>query len=169
MRVSLRLVQGVLAMASTSFDFLDRGMAFITILVNLLVAGVFIARAMRHPRLEKALGLVMIILALPVAATALANLLAARPWWLVLLPLPLVAFCIVELSVDYLRPSNFRQTRRIVPYLLLFYVAMIALLGYVFAVGRTLGTPIVFTALATYFISLLATWYSYKKVGHGGR
>ena len=45
--------------------------------------------------------------------------------------------------------------------------AVIGLLGYVFAVGRSIGAVWVVAALGTYLISLLATWMSYKKVGHG--
>lgn len=154
-------------MTSPSIVLLDQVMGIITILTNLLVTGIFLARAHNRRKLEKGFGLVMIALAAPVGAILLVNLSNGRPWWLIVLPAVFVIFNLVELALDYLLKVKFRQTRWVAAYLVLFYAAVIGMLGYVFAVGRQIGAAWVIGALGTYLISLLATWTSYKKVGHG--
>ena len=105
----------------------------------------------------------LIALAVPVVLCAVANAMAGRGMWYVLLPSLLVLFLLVELVFDYILQANFRQTRWLGPYLLLYYVALMGMIGYAFLVSTTFG----FVTLATYFLNLLATWYSYSKVGHG--
>lgn len=130
---------------------------------NLLVVAVFLARAWRRPDVSHAAGVPLMLLALPMAAAAVVNAVAGRPWWLVWLPAPFVAHCAMELWLDYLRPSDFRRTWLLVPYLAVFYAGTIGLVGYGFAVSRLAG----FITLATYFLGLAATGYSYRRVGHG--
>ena len=38
-----------------------------------------------------------------------------------------------------------------------------AMVGYSFLIKKSFG----YVTLCTYFLGLLATWYSYAKVGHG--
>ncbi|HUY99109.1 MAG TPA: hypothetical protein VMU89_02070 [Thermomicrobiaceae bacterium] len=131
--------------------------------VNLLLAGMFLARAARAAGLERVLGLSTVALSLPLTVATLLNLAGGRPWWSVLLPLLLVAYLSVELVLDYILRLDFRHTRLLWPYLLLFYLAVNAMTGYAFLVGRTFG----FVTLGSYFLCLAATWYSYAHVGHG--
>jgi hypothetical protein len=49
------------------------------------------------------------------------------------------------------------------PYLILFYAALGAMIGYAFLTKKIFG----YLTLVTYFISLLSTWYSYSRVGNG--
>ena len=58
---------------------------------------------------------------------------------------------------------DFRHTRLLGPYLGLYYLALMGMVGYSFSIGKPYGavTP------ATYLLQLLATWYSYARVGHG--
>jgi hypothetical protein len=49
------------------------------------------------------------------------------------------------------------------PYLLLFYLALMAMIGYSFLLGKTYG----YITLATYFLHMAATAYSYGRVKHG--
>ena len=71
----------------------------------------------------------------------------------------------VELLLDYVLEIDFRRThtRLLGPYLALFYLGQMGLIGYAFVVQPVYG----FVTLATYFLNLLATWYSYSRVGHG--
>lgn len=130
---------------------------------NLLLIGVFLARACGAKHLERRFGLAAVALALPFAAIAIANALAQRSWWTVALPLAVAAYLVVELVLDYVLALDFRHTRALGPYLLLFYAAQWAAIGYGFAVSRAAG----FITLATYFLCLAATGYSYVRVGHG--
>jgi len=57
----------------------------------------------------------------------------------------------------------FRSSRLLGPYLLLYYLSPMGMIGYAFLVSEAYG----FITLATYFLNLLATWYSYCEVGHG--
>ncbi len=56
------------------------------------------------------------------------------------------------------------QTAWLGPYLLSYYLALFAMIGYAFLAGKPYG----FVTLITYFINLAATFYSYALVGHGG-
>jgi hypothetical protein len=74
-----------------------------------------------------------------------------------------VGFLILELILDYVLRLDFRHTRLLWPYLLVYYVALNAMIGYTFLVSEAFG----FVTLATYLLGLLATWYSYSRVRHG--
>jgi hypothetical protein len=132
-------------------------------LVSLLIAGLFLCRPRGLDRLERALGLASVSLALPAAAGAVLNALGGRPWWTVALPLLLVVYLVVELFLDYVWHIPFRQTALLGPYLLLYYLALMGMIGYNFAVSKAFGI----VTLATYCVNLLASWYSYSRVGHG--
>ena len=82
---------------------------------------------------------------------------------MVVLPVLMVAFILLELMLDYILKVNFRQTRMLGPYLLLYYIAQMGLIGYAFLVNKAAGV----ITLVTYFLSLGATGYSYYRVGHG--
>jgi hypothetical protein len=141
----------------------DGGMAVSANVFNLLAVAVFLCRASGLRRAEWTLGIAIVALALPLVLGVSANLIAKREWWTVVLPTILIIYCVVELLFDYLLTLDFRQTALLWPYLALFYLGAMAMIGYSFLVSRAYG----FTTLITYFLGLLAAWYSYSRVGHG--
>lgn len=132
-------------------------------LVNLLMIAIFLSRAQGWKGVERALGIVVIALAAPAALAVGLNLLGGREWWTIVLPALLVVFLALELVLDYILKLDFRRTRLLGPYLLLYYLALMGMIGYSFSIGKPYG----FVTLVTYFLQLAATWYSYTKVGHG--
>ena len=72
-------------------------------------------------------------------------------------------FLIIEVVLDYVLKSDFRNTSLIGPYLLLYYISILGMIGYSFLVEKKYG----FITLVTYFLSQFAALYSYMKVGHG--
>lgn len=127
--------------------------------VNLLVAGVFLARARGLTGVEWWLGIALVAVAVPATAGVLKNLLERRPWWSILLPLPLILFCIVELAFDYVLKLEFRNTALLWPYLVIFYLGSLGMIGYSFAAAGRLG----FVTLATYFVGLFAMWFAHTR------
>ena len=142
---------------------IDIGIFTIANVVNLLLVGIFLSRPKGLKKLEHVFGLITVSMILPLGAAIILNMLGKRQWWTMVLPLILILFLKVELLVDYVMKWNFRKTRWLWPYLLLYYLALMAMIGYSFLIGKTYG----FVTLGTYFLSLFATWYSYAKVGHG--
>jgi hypothetical protein len=86
-----------------------------------------------------------------------------REWWTIVLPSLLIAFLILEIILDYILQIDFRTTRLLGPYLLLYYLALFGMIGYSFQIGKKFG----FVTLMTYFINQIVTFYSYFQVGHG--
>jgi len=132
-------------------------------LVNLLMVGIFLSRPKGLKRVESVLGIVQITFILPLGAAIVINASQGREWWFMVLPSLLVAFLVVELLLDYVLKLAFRTTRLLGPYLLLYYLALMGMIGYTFLIGEIYG----FITLVTYFMNLFATWYSYSQVGHG--
>jgi len=128
-------------------------------LVNLLIVGVFLARSRGLSRMEWVLGLIVVAMIFPVGAAVIINAAKKREWWTFVLPLLLILYCLVELMLDYILKLDFRNTALRWPYITLFYLAMMGLIGYSFLIGRVFG----YITLSTYFLNLLATWY-----GHSG-
>jgi hypothetical protein len=119
-------------------------------LFNLLMSNIFATRPIGWKRFERTAGLVIIALAVPLGAAVIVNALAGRAWWLVVLPIPLILHCIVECLLDYVLKVDFRNTRLLGPYLGLFYLGQVGLIGYAFVVSPAYG----FVTLATYFLCL---------------
>ena len=134
-------------------------------LINLLIVGIFLSRPAGQIKLERTLGLINISLGIPLIVAVITNIVFKRVWWAIVLPVFMILFLIVELILDYIIKYNFRSTRLLWPYLLLFYFSQWMLIGYSFQVNNWLG----FFTLGTYFLSLGSAWYSYSKVGHGNR
>jgi len=149
--------------AFVDFRIIDIAIFVIANLVNLLLMGIFLSRPKGLKKVEYVLGLFTVSMILPVSVAVILNILGKRDWWTLVLPLVLILFLAVELLFDYILKLNFRKTRLLWPYLFLYYVALMAMIGYSFLIGRPYG----FVTLGTYFLSLFATWYSYSKVGHG--
>ena len=131
--------------------------------VNVLLVVIFLSRPAGRKDVERVAGLGTIALAIPLAVASAWNVTAGREWWTAVLPAILVAFLVVELLLDYIWKIDFRHTRLLGPYLLLYYVALMGMVGYALLVDPTFGG----ITLATYFVNLAATAYSYAKVGHG--
>lgn len=132
-------------------------------LVNILLIGILFSRAKKLDKIENILGIVLVALVVPIIAAVIINLLEDREWWTVVLPLFLILFCVVELIFDYILKLEFRNTALLYPYLIIFYFALMGMIGYSFLIGKPYG----FVTLSTYFINLLTIWYSYSRVGHG--
>jgi len=142
---------------------IDLAVFVIANLINLLIAAMFLARARRLSHVENFVGLVTVAMAIPLAAAVVMNLLSKRNWPFWILPLIMIAYCILEFILDYILKVDFRHSSLLVPYLISFYLGLFAMIGYTFLVGKRYG----FMTLVTYFISLAATFYSYARVGHG--
>ena len=130
---------------------------------NLAIAVIMLSRVKQWGRLEYVLGLLTSLGVIPVGWALFSNMHAGRSSWMVILPGVVMLFLVIEFLLDYVLKSDFRHTRWVGAYLLVFYLAQWAMIGYGFLADSTYG----FVTLITYFISLAATGYSYKKVGHG--
>ncbi len=150
-------------MAGLKEQVADTGVFVIANLANLLMIVLFLSRVVKARRVEFYVGLGLEALGLPLVAAVLWSLLQKREWWTVVLPSLLIAFLIVELILDYMLKLDFRHTAWLGPYLGLYYLALMGMIGYTFLVSKPYG----FITLATYFLNLLATWFSYARVGHG--
>jgi hypothetical protein len=150
-------------MVQFSFQAIDMVLFLVANLVNLLIIGIMLSRPFGLKRLERMLGLGAIACAVPAGLALWLNAASGREWWAIVLPALFVGYLILELILDYILRLDFRHTRLLWPYLLVYYVALNAMIGYTFLVDRVYGT----ITLATYLLGLLATWYSYSRVGHG--
>jgi hypothetical protein len=145
------------------YELVDLALFAAANLVNFLLGAMFLARARHRPAAARGLGTASMVAGLPILAVPILNALGGRELILILLPLPYAAHWILELILDYVLKRDFRSTWVLRPYLGVFYLAQIGLIGYSFAMGREYG----FSTLATYFFCLAATGFSYRRVGHG--
>jgi CubicO group peptidase (beta-lactamase class C family) len=146
-------------LALLPFETMDLVVVVAANLFNLLMTSIFFTRPKGWRRFERVVGLFMVALVLPLGAAVILNLLAKREWWFVVLPLPLILHFVVELLLDYILKLDFRKTRLLGPYLALFYLGQMGLIGYAFVVQTAYG----FVTLATYFLCLGATLYAHSK------
>jgi hypothetical protein len=144
-------------------NYIDLFVFIIANLTNLLLAVMFLFRARGRPKVGNVFGWVAVVLGIPLLAAAVINILGVRPWWAFVLPGLLVLYDAVEFVLDYILKFDFRHSRWLVPYLGLYYLALIGMIGYTFAVGKPYG----FVTLVTYFINLAATAWSYACIQHG--
>jgi hypothetical protein len=119
--------------------------------VNVLQAAGFLSRVYTGSRaINHLLGQVMIALAVP-AAVALFTFVRARAGWRQWLgPAVYLAFVALEVVVDYVRPVEFRSPMRysiLVPYLLLFFGAILLMGLPMFRLNRRLWLVTVATTL----------------------
>jgi hypothetical protein len=143
----------------SGYPIIDFALFLIANLVNLLVTGVFMARGSGYERTEYVLGLAVVVMALPTMTIVVSNIIHQREWWTIVLPLPLILYCLVELLLDYVLKLDFRNTGLIWFYIPIFYLGLWGMIGYAFLIGRIYG----FITLGTYFISLFATWYGHTR------
>jgi hypothetical protein len=143
--------------------FIDLSIFVIANLTNLLLAVMFLYRARGRSRIGSAFGWGAVVLGIPLLAGTIVNAAVGRPWWTFVLPGLLVVYDLVEFILDYLLKFNFRRSRWLGPYLGLYYLALMGMIGFTFAVDKPFG----FVTLITYFINLAATAWSYSRVQHG--
>jgi hypothetical protein len=148
---------------STNPQVIDLVVVICANIFNIMMVIIFLQRALSSTRSTIIYVLIEIALAITLSVAAIYNWTAGRSLWMILLPALMVVFLIVELLLDNVLKIEFRKTRLLGPYLLFYYAAQMGLIGYAFIVNRVFG----FITLITYFLSLAATGYSYKKVGHG--
>ncbi len=132
------------------------------VVANLLLAAMFVARVHR-PTLAHTFGLTGTAMAVPMGVASVLAWAAGGEGWDIALPLVFVLFAVVEIMVDEVLDFEVRASGWLWPYLLLFYVAQWAVIGAAFRASEPGG----FAVLASYFVCLVATAYSYRRVGHG--
>lgn len=143
-------------------SFVDLEMVALANVANLLMVGLFVARARGYPRVAKYyLGVPLLGVGIPVGWIDVVNGLQGRPWWTFTLPLFLLSFLALELVLDYARSTEFRRSRLVGPYLGLYYLGFMLMIGFSFLAAGSLG----FVTLGTYFAMLAATAY-YSASGH---
>jgi hypothetical protein len=131
-------------------------------LMNLIMVLVFLSRTELIPDTQVA-SWIWALFSLVLLAAAVLNLRAKREWWASALPALLALFLVVEIVLDYVLQFDFRSTRWLGPYLLLYYLSILGMVGYSFLAGKKYGV----ITLLTYFLSQIAALYSYFTVGHG--
>jgi hypothetical protein len=144
-------------------NIIDFSVFIIANLANLLLAFMFLFRGGGKPKVGRAFGWAAVVLGVPLLATVILNATAARPWWTFVLPGLLVLYDAVEFILDYLLKFDFRHSRWLGLYLGLYYLALMGMIGFSFAVSKPCG----FITLVTYFINLAATAWSFARVQHG--
>jgi len=127
---------------------IDRLMVGITNLLNLVLAGMLMARVHGPPRLASALGLMAILLVVPITGLVILNAAQGRVWWTVVLPSFVVIFLFLTAVLDYGLHSDFGETRALWPFVVFYYFSLMMLVGYGFLVDNTLG----FVTLGTYYL-----------------
>jgi len=142
---------------------IDLSVFVIANLTNLLLAVMFLFRARGRPKFGSAFGWGAVVLGIPLLTAAVLNALGGHPWWTSVLPGLLVLYDAVEFLLDYVLKFDFRHSHWLGPYLGLYYLALMGMIGYTFLIGKSFG----FVTLITYFINLAATAFSYARVQHG--
>jgi len=146
----------------TSYRPIDLVVVAVANIMNIVMVVVFLLRTMMVERLQ-VVCFIWAAFILVLVAVVVLNIRAKREWWAIVFPLFLAVFLIVEVALDYIVEYDFRSTVLLGPYLLLYYVSILGMIGYSFLTEKKCG----FITLATYFLSQIAAFYSYFKVGHG--
>lgn len=140
---------------------IDLGVVVSVNLFNLLLVALFWGRIANQPLVARIAGISTLVLGIPLAAFAIANLIQHRAWWTVALPLLLVLFLLIELIFDYILKIEFRQTWLVGPYLLFYYLGSMVMVGYAFMVNVPYGV----ITLITYFMQVGLGVYARYKTG----
>ena len=132
-------------------------------LMNLIMVGIFISRSRGNSDHAIIIGWVWVVFILALTGVVVSNIRNGREGWTYVLPCILIAFLSLEIVLDYILKIEFRTTRLLGPYLLLYYAAIFGMIGYTFRIGKKYG----FITLITYFLGQIAAFHSYTQVGHG--
>ncbi|MEN6479025.1 MAG: hypothetical protein ABFD20_05245 [Anaerolineales bacterium] len=134
------------------------------LLINLGSAMMHWARG-RRPAWAHTAGLVVVGAALPVAIVGLLNTLAGRSLAHIALPLTYVVWAVGAYLLDYRLKIEFRDPRRPLlfgPYLVLFYVSVIALWAFTWPLGVWAWLP-----TAASYVLHIAALIDAQARGHG--
>lgn len=131
-------------------------------LVNIIMVFIFLLRIQGVQHLP-IFGWIWFAFVVLLGGAVVLNVRAKRTWWFIVLPLLLALFLILELALDYVLQIDFRGTWILGPYLLLYYAAIMGMIGYAFLTEKKFGV----ITLGTYFASQIAALFSYINVGHG--
>jgi hypothetical protein len=142
---------------------IDFFLFLIAALANLLLAAVFLCRWQGWLVAERMSGIMFVLLGAPLLVLEVANLFLNRDFWTLVLPLPLLAFMVLEYILDYARRKPWRDTWLVWPYMLLYYAGLFGMIGLTFRISRLYG----FTTLITYFIQFILSMIALKTRGHG--
>lgn len=142
-------------------DTIDVMMVVLFNLYNILLIVMFYGRVNPKWRLGGVPGAVSLFVGLPLFALAMINLLQRCEWWTYTLPLILIGFIIIEILLDYVFKIDFRQTWLVGPYLLVFFVSNMLMVGYALLVNQVWG----FATLLIYFCMTGISIYARMKTG----
>ena len=142
---------------------IDQVMFAIANMMNVFMIYIFLSRTGLFPPLGIFWAWIWSILIIVTLGVVTVNIRLKRKWWYIALPGLLIVFLIFEILLDYVLDLEFRSSRLLGPYLLLYYFSLMGMIGYAFQIGRKRG----FITLITYFLNQIATFYSYFLVGHG--
>ncbi len=120
----------------------DYDLAFVitAVLFNLLIAGIFIADKKQWHRLLRVFGTAWLLLAIPLAIIFIHYLLTGRELWITVCFASIFSYMAVEFLFDYVLKIEFRKKLSLhIPYILLEYVALFALIGISFSMDKTWG------------------------------
>ena len=142
---------------------IDRIVFSIANLINLFMIYIFLSRTGLLPTLGIVFAWIWAVFILLLIGVVGVNLRLKRKYWFIILPALLIVFLLLEIILDYILQVEFRASRLLGPYLLLYYLSLMGMIGYTFQIGKKFG----FITLITYFLNQIATFYSYFLVGHG--
>ena len=131
-------------------------------LFNLLMVIVFLLR-MKEKGHHVFFAILWVAISLLLIFSGGKNLIQKRKWWSYIIPFLFALFLVVEVLFDYIFKLEFRSTALLGPYLLLYYLSILGMIGYAFLIQRRYG----YFTLITYFLSQINAMISYIIVGHG--
>lgn len=123
-------------------------------LIYILMLGIFAFRKYNMLNQERILGIIIICMIIPFSYVALFNLISKKESWSFIIPCIILIFLVLELFLDYILNLNFRETKFVYIYVLIYYVSLMTGIGYSFLVNKKAG----FITLIFYFINLIGTY-----------
>ena len=132
---------------------------------NLLIAGLFVAERHGRTGLRDALGRAWLLLAIPLAITAIGAAMSGAGWrTLAQFALALV-YMAVEFMLDHVLRSDFRKhPAQHAAYILLEYAGLFSLIGIAFSIGQTAGI-LVAAAFWTLMGALVYLYWPRRRAG----
>lgn len=111
--------------------------AFVSISINLLLIALFLARLSHKPKVEYAIGILVILNVLPLLCLLFTAMRMKRPFLYFLQLGFMIAYLILELVLDYILRIDFRQNLKIViPYVMLFFSGTGGMVGIASQAGK---------------------------------